>query len=83
MQNEISFKENTGFILISTGFLILITSLYFEHTRVKPVMMITGIVLMLAAALNEAITKKRNQTLMETFSLVLILLWGILHIMIW
>lgn len=83
MNSEISLRENMGFILISTGFLLLVSSLYFEDTMAKPMMMIIGIGMILTAALHEYGTKKRHQTIIEVFSMVLILLWGILHLLIW
>ena len=83
MLSEIRPKDNMGFILISTGFLLLISSLYFEDTMAKPVMMIIGVAMIITAALHEYVSKKRHQTVIEVFSLVLILLWGILHLLIW
>lgn len=83
MNSEISLRDNMGFILISAGFLLLVSSLYFEDTMAKPLMMILGIGMILTAAHHEYGIKKRHQTTIEVFSLILILLWGILHLMIW
>ncbi len=83
MQNEISLRNHMSFILFSSGFLLLISSLYFEGSMTKPVMMIIGVAMIISAALHEYVSNKRNQTMIEIFSLVLILLWGLFHLMIW
>lgn len=83
MNSEIRLRDNMGFVLISAGFLLLISSLYFEETLAKPVMMVSGLGLIIAAVIQEYVIQKRHQTIIEVFSLILILLWGILHLMIW
>jgi len=83
MNLEMSLRKNMGFVLTSAGFLLLVGSLYFEHSPAKPVMMFIGTAMIFAAVLHEHLSRKRHQTLIEVFSLILILLWGIVHLMVW
>lgn len=83
MHIDISLRNNMGFVLTSTGFLVLVSSLYFEDSMAKPFLLFIGASMIISAVLHEYMSRKRHQTLIEVFSLVLILLWGIFHLMIW